>query len=66
VVKHKSDPHGSWEEVYMDAAAWNKVQRNYHVNRLEAFALFFGLRVVTMFLEFVRESTLGKEVGITD
>ena len=61
VLKHRNAPNMPWVDIYSDASAWKRVQRNYHVNRLESFALLLGLRVVTMFLEFIRDSCLGPE-----
>lgn len=60
VIRHRSDPQAPWSVLYMDATAWKRVQRNYHVNRLEAYAMLIGLRVLGLFLDFVREANLGK------
>lgn len=51
-VLQTSDPTtGDWSDLYEEAWMWRRAEATYHCNRLEAIALFRGLRMVANFIE---------------
>jgi hypothetical protein len=56
-VLQTSDPTtGDWSDLYAEAWMWRRAEATYHCNRLEAIALFRGLRMVANFVEFRKTS----------
>ncbi len=50
----------TWTTIYGDAWVWSRTQTSYHTNRLEAIALFRGLRGLSQFAEFQISSKFGE------
>lgn len=48
-----------WRRIYADACVLKPARFKHHINRNEAFALLIGMRIVAMFLDFIKESRLG-------
>ena len=62
VVWFKISENHEWEQIYADACALKPAQFKHHINRNEALGLLVGMRIVSMYLQFLNDSRLGSAV----